>query len=155
MLLYLIRHAHAEDGTPDAERPLSGRGRRQLRRLGKFFRAHDALAPTEIWHSPLRRARQTARRLAREAALEAPLLELAEVDPATPATRLVLAINRAGHGSLAVVGHEPQLGAVAARLLGWPRRHGFRLRKAAVLALERPLAGPWEVLWLVGPELAG
>lgn len=60
MHLYLIRHAHAEDGKDDDARPLSAKGVKQIRRIGKALRAAGAFAAKEVWHSPLVRSRDTA-----------------------------------------------------------------------------------------------
>ena len=38
MHVFLVRHAHAVDAVEDPERPLSKRGRDQVRALAKFLR---------------------------------------------------------------------------------------------------------------------
>lgn len=42
MHLYLIRHAHALDGDDDAARPLSPKGRKQVRKLAGLLQDADA-----------------------------------------------------------------------------------------------------------------
>jgi phosphohistidine phosphatase len=59
MLVFLIRHGHAEKGGPDAVRPLSSRGREEARALGERLAAH-ATPPKLVLTSPLLRARETA-----------------------------------------------------------------------------------------------
>jgi len=154
MKLYLIRHAHAEDGFADAARPLSARGRKQVRALARFLRHTGDFAPAEIWHSPLLRARDTAARLAGRLKLPAKLQVVAGLswgdDPAIMAARL-----RTRRHSLALVGHEPHLSALASLLVaGSAAPSIFVLRKCAVLALERA-DGRWAVRWLVSPDLLG
>ena len=61
--LHLLRHADAGDPAawtgPDEVRPLSGKGKKQADRLGKFL-AGVRFAPDAIISSPKLRARQTA-----------------------------------------------------------------------------------------------
>ena len=93
MLVYLIRHAHALDGADDVARPLSQRGREQVRALARLLGAHDIFQPAAIWHSPLVRARETAELLTRHAGLEIRLIEMAglvsEADPRVMARRIL------------------------------------------------------------------
>ncbi|HWA09947.1 MAG TPA: histidine phosphatase family protein [Opitutaceae bacterium] len=154
MILHLIRHAHAVAASEDPRRPLSRRGRAQVAQVAAFFRANGQLQPAEIWHSPLARSRETATRLAAALGFSGPLKEKAglepEDDPAATAARL----GRLRH-RVAVVGHEPHLGTVAALLVtGSGDTPAFGLKKACCLALERS-RGRWRVRWLAGPELLG
>jgi phosphohistidine phosphatase len=150
MELFLIRHAHAEDTVPDAARRLSPRGRRQARALARRLRATGEFAPAELWHSTLRRARETAELLA-PAAPGAPCREVAglcpEDDPAAVARRL--ARTRA---PVAIVAHEPLLSALASRLVtGTADPVVFDVRKASALALTR-VGRRWVVRWFLPPE---
>lgn len=150
MLVYIIRHAHAEDGDDDFARPLSAKGRRQVRRMAGFLRRGGLFEAKEICHSPLLRAKETARLFARELTGTVRLREMAALkplaDPAVAAGRL-----RRARSPVAVVGHEPHLSSLATRLLGGghdePR---VVLKKCAVLALERT-GRAWAVRWLVSP----
>jgi phosphohistidine phosphatase len=151
MELHLIRHAHAEDTVPDEARRLSPRGRRQARALARRLRATGEFAPAEIWHSTLRRARETAALLA-PAAHGAPLREQTglapEDDPAAVARRLART-----RGPVALVGHEPQLSALASQLVtGTADPVVFHVRKASALALTR-VGRRWVVRWFLPPEV--
>jgi len=150
MELFLIRHAHAEDTVPDAARRLSPRGRRQARALARRLRATGEFAPAELWHSTLRRARETAELLA-PAAPGAPCREVTglcpEDDPAAVARRL--ARTRA---PVAIVAHEPLLSALASQLVtGTAEPVVFDVRKASALALTR-VGRRWVVRWFLPPE---
>jgi len=59
-IFYLIRHAHA-DWTPDENRPLSARGRRDADRVADKLQRFPI---TVVYSSPFRRARQTVAPLA-------------------------------------------------------------------------------------------
>jgi phosphohistidine phosphatase len=152
MQLYIIRHAHALDAAEDAERPLSKRGRKQLRRLSRFLEKTDALQVPEIWHSPLARSKETAELLKENLARDAKLVQVdgieGEDDPAVIANRL-----KTRRSALALVGHEPHLSALLSLLVaGAPEPRKFVLKKAATVALER-IDGHWAVRWHVSPEI--
>ncbi|MBC7367600.1 MAG: phosphohistidine phosphatase SixA [Undibacterium sp.] len=157
MQLYLIRHAHALAVEEDAGRPLSAKGHAQVKQLAKFLRAKAAFAPGEIWHSPLARSRQTARLLAAALAPTAKIAEMAGLEPVNPPRTVAARLKPVRH-DLAIVGHEPHLSLLAALLVtGAATPDIFKLRKAAVLCLDRDSAAAptsrWRVRWLLGPEL--
>jgi len=156
MQLFLIRHAHALSEEQDPGRPLSPKGRAQVKRLAKFLRAQPAFAPTAIWHSPLARSRQTARLLAQALAPKAALSEITGLEPEAEA-QLTAKRLKPSQTALAIVGHEPHLSLLAALLVtGAPNPGVFKLRKASVLCLDRDPAAPsslWRVRWLLDPEL--
>lgn len=156
MRLYLIRHAHAVDAAEDAERPLSAKGREQVKRLAKFLRESDTLHPEEIWHSPLLRSRQTAKLLVKRLELIAPLVEVEGLEPEDDPRATVLRVKNIRR-VIAIVGHEPHLSGLASQLVtNAPKTSAFVLRKSSVLALERDRGGRgsrWVVRWQVSPEL--
>ncbi|MSU50512.1 MAG: phosphohistidine phosphatase SixA [Opitutus sp.] len=151
-MLYLIRHAHAVDAEEDAARPLSGRGKKQVRALAGFLSKSGAFQPEEIWHSPLVRSRETAEFLARRLKLSAPLRLVAGLEPEADPREVARRIKATPH-ALAIVGHEPQLSALASLLvMGKMDTAGFVMKKCAVLALEGA-AAHWWVRWQVSPEV--
>jgi phosphohistidine phosphatase len=152
MKVYLIRHAHAVDPDVDPNRPLSKRGRAQVRRLAMFLSCSNPISAREIWHSPLARSLETAKRLRKKLSRPGKLMEVPGLeggdDPAMIAERL-----KTHRTSVAVVGHEPHLSALATLLVaGVAEPARFVLKKSAVLALERK-NGSWAVCWQVSPEL--
>jgi phosphohistidine phosphatase len=151
MLIYLIRHAHALDGDDDVARPLSAKGRRQADRMGRWLKRRRRFEARELWHSPRVRARETAAILALRTGGKRQLREVtgAEPDAAPAALAAKLAETRR---SVAVVGHEPHLSALATHLLGGRAAAPVVvLKKGAVLALERS-GRRWAVCWLVSPR---
>ena len=162
MLLFLVRHAHAVTAEEDPARPLSGRGWEDARRVAAFLRSTTTFRPAQIWHSPLRRASQTAHALVSGIDPEALLVEtdglLPDDDPEGMAQRLS---RYPTDHHLALVGHDPHLSALGSLLVSgraYPER--FILRKGAVLALERSdrvhkRSGlpRWQVRWHLSPEL--
>jgi len=154
MEIFLIRHAHALDHVNDVARPLSPKGRTQVKRLARFLRASGAFAPAEIWHSPLVRAGQTVELLVQRLELAVPVRAVAGLapgdDPRVMARRLA-----ATQKPVALVGHEPHLSALATLLVtGEAEPPVFELRKCSGLALERATAR-WVVRWQISSELLG
>ncbi|TML16621.1 MAG: hypothetical protein E6G31_01995 [Actinobacteria bacterium] len=116
MRLYLVRHAEAAPGEPDELRPLTPQGREQARDLGRRMR--DELPPPEaILTSPLLRARETGGELSRALDVEAEPDDRLAPGATADDVRAVLA----GRGDpIAVVGHQPDCGQIAAALSGGP-----------------------------------
>jgi len=155
--LYLIRHAIAEergDAWPDdAKRPLTEQGMSRMRKSVRGL-ARLGVAMDVILTSPLVRARQTAEIVA--AGLE-PRPTILTIDSLTPAgTFAALAADLEKHARknrLALVGHEPNIGEIAARLLG--TRHPIEFKKGAVCRIdveELPPHGPGDLRWFLPPR---
>ena len=127
MQLILWRHAEAEDGTgkPDIERDLTKKGRKQAERMAEWLRPQLG-DDWRILVSPANRTLQTI------APLERPYEECEEVGlAATPDSVLHVAEWPRAKRPVLVVGHQPTLGQVAARLLGGAEGE-VSVRKGAV-----------------------
>ena len=131
--IVLWRHAEAEDGVPDLERPLTRKGHKQARRMAQWL--HKRLpASAVICCSPATRAQQTAQALAHLAARE--FVTLAALSPATRLDAALGAIRASDPSrTLVVVGHQPTLGAIVAHLLD-TRDPDWPLRKGAIVWLR-------------------
>ena len=153
--LLLLRHGIAEERCPervDGERALTAVGRSRTRAVAERL-VQLGLGCDQLVTSPLVRARQTAE-IAVGAGLVAqgsPSLSLrvdaARVDaalaPGGDPLPLVAEFQRAASAHkgllrLALVGHEPDLGALAAQLIGAPEG-AIALKKAGIALL---LLGP-------------
>jgi phosphohistidine phosphatase len=111
MDLILWRHAEAEEGSPDAARKLTKRGRDQARRMAAWLKPRLPKR-CEVLVSPAARTRETASALlARFATNDAVGTD------ATAAGFIAATGWPAGSRALLVVGHQPTLGRVAATLL--------------------------------------
>jgi phosphohistidine phosphatase len=116
MRLYLVRHAKAAPGEPDALRQLTPAGEERAREVGLKLAA-DGVRPDVILTSPLVRARQTADELGR--ALGTPVEIDERLAPGATAEGLREAV--AGRGDVVmIVGHQPDCGVIAAELTGGP-----------------------------------
>ena len=113
--LILWRHAEAEnagENEDDLDRPLTQRGEKQAARMAVWL---DRQLPDglRVLASPARRTEQTAKALGRKYKLRAELLPGGQPDEL-----LELAQWPRSRGAVLVVGHQPMLGQIAARLLG-------------------------------------
>ena len=153
-MLYLIRHADAVDLHPDHARPLSDRGREQVKTLAKFLERSEAFSPDEIWHSSLVRARETAELLAKALKFPGSCREVAGLRPEDNANDIARKLAKL-EGSVALVGHEPQMSSLATLLVvGATEPAAFVMKKGATLALDRGL-DRWIVRWHIAPGLLG
>ena len=153
--LLLLRHGIAEERCPervDGERALTAVGRSRTRAVAERL-VQLGLGCDQLVTSPLVRARQTAE-IAVGAGLVAegsPSLSLrvdavrvdAALAPGGDPLPLVAEFQRAASAHkgllrLALVGHEPDLGALAAQLIGAPEG-AIALKKAGIALL---LLGP-------------
>ncbi|HEV2318073.1 MAG TPA: histidine phosphatase family protein [Thermoplasmata archaeon] len=144
--LYLIRHGPAAERSPqkwpdDDERPLTREGAKASARAIEGFTRHvDDV--DRLFSSPARRARATAELLHEELA-EPPALELVDwLAPGAPAVTALAQIKRtaARAGRVAIVGHEPQLGALVGLSVTGEAVSVVRLSKAGAASLEFPRA---------------
>jgi phosphohistidine phosphatase len=131
MRLYLVRHAEAAPGDPDELRSLTREGREQARALGKRLFSEDA-APAVILTSPLLRARETGREIARAFDIESEPDE--RLAPGATVDDVRDAVKSRGD-QVIVVGHQPDCGQIAAALTGGPEPR-FPAGGHAVFELE-------------------
>jgi phosphohistidine phosphatase len=156
--LYLIRHgvaAERGDAWPDdTKRPLTDDG---MARLRKAARGLDRLGVSfdVVLASPLVRARQTAEILA--AALEPRAHVVISEALAPGATFQALMADLEKHSRrtrIALTGHEPGMGELAARLVG--TRHSIEFKKGAVCRIDvdvLPPSAPGDLRWLLTPKI--
>ena len=113
--LVIVRHAEAAPGEPDELRPLTPAGRETARALGKRL-SRDGVRLDAVVTSPLLRARETARELARASGVEVRPDE--RLAPGATAEDVRAAAEEQGGETVAVVGHQPDCSRVAAALTG-------------------------------------
>lgn len=114
MDLILWRHAEAHperEGQPDLDRRLTANGERQARRMGLWLQQHLP-ATTKVLVSPAARTVATADALERRYRVEPLLAPTAGVDELLQVVQWPDCVT-----PVLVVGHQPTLGRVAARLL--------------------------------------
>ncbi len=156
--LFLIRHAIAEERgevwPDDTLRPLTAKGAAKMKRIAQRLAALNETADV-VLTSPLSRAVETAEMLK---AVWAPSPAVSIVDELAPghtpaATAAALGKFKAAV-RVAVVGHEPDLGAFAAWLIG--ARSPLMFKKGGVARIDLPAWPPTragQLVWLVSPKL--
>lgn len=142
MKLLIVRHAKAEDretftasGKDDTDRPLTGAGREQARQAA---RALKDLVPRldMLATSPLARARESARLLAREYKRVKPV-EMAQLAPGMSEKAVAEWLaEQPADAVVALVGHEPDLSVFASWLLTARKHPILELKKGAACLLE-------------------
>ena len=163
MRIFLLRHAKAEPGYPDASRRLAAKGRRHAEALGCFWSGASPLPDSvRLWTSPLTRARETADLLVETAAIK--MVEAEQhtaLEPESDPVGLVGSI-REPMADLLVVGHNPNIATLASLLVSGERgRCRLRFKTCQLVCLEwLPLPnhgnqGPAELSWSLDPRLLG
>jgi phosphohistidine phosphatase len=160
--LLVIRHAIAEDkaafaksGRPDTERPLTKRGRTIMARVAKGIRREvrsiDVLAA-----SPLVRAAQTAAVVAKEYGSRYVETVSALAPGRAPSELATWLRTHRDADVVAIVGHEPHLGALVTWLMCGSRSSHVELEKGGACMLE--LSGALgarsaRLRWALTPEV--
>ncbi len=157
MNLYLVRHADAEDASrsgKDADRTLSVKGREVMEVVAEAFaKVGKAQA---IWHSPLRRAKETAEFLTTRFP-KASLVSSAALAPNADPRKILLELARDRWEDVVIVGHMPHLGLLLGLTVTGHEEVDVPMKKAAIARISfsgsHP-SPPGELKWLLSPSLA-
>lgn len=156
--LYLVRHAIAaergEEWPDDTRRPLTETGTARFKEVVKGLAWLD-VEIDEIFTSPLVRAKQTANLLAHGLANEAAVKTLEALAPGQSARVVMNDLSRsAKRRRIALVGHEPDLGELAAHLLGSPRALPFKKGGICRISVQGLTSRrPGELVWFLPPKV--
>ena len=156
--LYIVRHAIAaergDEWPDDTKRPLTETG------ITRFTEAVEGLAwleaeIDEIFTSPLVRARQTAMLLADGLGSKTPVKTLEALAPGHSPRQVMNELSRsAKRRRIALVGHEPGLGELAAHLIGASRALPFKKGGVCCIALQGLTSRrPGELVWFLPPKV--
>ena len=153
-----MRHGVAEERgsrwPEDAKRPLTREG------IARFRKSVAGLASLEvaldvIITSPLVRTKQTAEILADGLSPKPSIVNLESLTPGGSAVAVIADLGRYAKAKrLAIVGHEPGIGELAARLMG--SRHAMSFKKGGMCRIdveELPPTGPGELRWFLTPRI--
>ena len=160
--LYLVRHAVAAERGPDYpdddQRPLTPDGVEKWTRAVAGLRELD-VAVDVVLTSPLTRAVETAQILSAGLRRRPRVVAVEALSPGRRVSDVVAAVTAhadaaRGVSRLALVGHEPDLGELAARLLG--ARGAIEFKKGAVCRIDVTRAlpgGPGVLRWFLPPRV--
>jgi phosphohistidine phosphatase len=156
--LYLVRHGIAEDRgeewPDDSKRPLTSGGISKLRKEARGLVTLDVTFD-QIITSPLVRTRQTADVLAEVLKGKPPVATSDALAPAGTPAAVIQEIGRhARKARVALVGHEPNLGELAAQLIG--AKAPLEFKKGGVCRIDfdvLPPKGVGALRWFVTPKM--
>jgi phosphohistidine phosphatase len=152
MRSYLVQHGEAVPEEIDPARPLSERGRADVRQMATFL-AQGGVRPDRVCHSGKLRAEQTAEILAQALAPGSPLEARAGLSPNDPTEGIAHALE-AGDQDVMLVGHLPFMARLASRLVvGRDDAGVVAFQPGSVLCLENADERRWTIAWIVRPEL--
>ena len=156
--LYLIRHGVAaergKDWPDDSNRPLTPEGVARLRQVARGLNAID-VSFDQIVTSPLVRARQTADVFSEDLTSKPPVVTSDALAPAgTPAAVIQEITKHIRKARVALVGHEPNLGELAAQLIG--ARSPLAFKKGGICRIDfeiLPPKGAGTLCWFITPKM--
>jgi phosphohistidine phosphatase len=156
--LYLIRHGVAaergEEYPDDSKRPLTSSGMAKLRSEAKALN-ELGVGFDVIIASPLVRTKQTAEIIAGTLKEKPQVVTSDALAPAGTPAAVVQEINRhARKARIALVGHEPNLGELAARLIG--AKSAIQFKKGAICRIDFDVLPPkslGQLQWFVTPRM--
>lgn len=151
MKICFLRHGEADWpdwDKPDEERPLTGGGRKEVKRVAEFL-ALLKFSPDAIFSSPLPRARQTAEIAAKPLDVEVQIKP--ELAPGFNREALRKILAKADVECVMFVGHEPDFSRVIKELTGGK----VKLAKAGIALAETDRdCTVAELRWLLPPKIA-
>ena len=127
-MIWLLRHGDAQDGSPDAERPLTDKGRAQSSAAGAALKALGVEIDACLT-SPKVRAADTARLACAELGDVEPQLEPKLAGGPFDAEALADGLG----GNVLLVGHDPDFSAAVHTLTG----ARVRMKKGGLAGVER------------------
>jgi phosphohistidine phosphatase len=156
--LYLIRHAVAEergDKWPDdSRRPLTEDGIARMKKNARGL-LRIGVALDVVLTSPFVRARQTADIVAAAFSTRPPIVVIDSLSTdGSPQAVITDLESHSRRGRIALVGHEPGIGELAAKLTG--ARRALEFKKGGVCRIDVesiPPAGPGTLKWFLTPRI--
>jgi phosphohistidine phosphatase len=127
-VIWLLRHGDAQDGSPDAERPLTDKGREQSRAAGAALKTLGVEIDACL-ASPKVRAADTARLACAELGEVEPQLEPKLAGGPFDAEALAAGLG----DNVLLVGHDPDFSAAVHSLTGAQ----VRMKKGGLAGVER------------------
>jgi phosphohistidine phosphatase len=152
MRLLVVRHGHADPADVDTERPLSRRGRQDVRTLALFL-GTSGVSVEQAFHSGLKRAEETATILAESICRTHRADLMPDLGPEDPPEPMIERIGQWSEDTL-IVGHLPYVHKLGAHLLGLSGGERFPIPFRPATAVCFAAQGDeWFVDWVIAPGL--
>jgi phosphohistidine phosphatase len=156
--LYLIRHGVAaergESYPDDTKRPLTNQGVQKLRKEARALITLDVTFDV-VLTSPLVRTRQTAEIIAAVFRTQPTIVNVPALAPGGTHNAIIEELSKQQRKhKIAMVGHEPGIGELAARLIGV--RRPLEFKKGAICRIDvaaLPPTGPGQLRWFLTPRI--
>ena len=151
MRLYLIQHGDAVPKDVDPDRPLSGQGRADIKRLTKWLSSHNVQV-AQILHSGKNRAKETAKILRPLLKSTGQMYEGQGLGP-NDSPEAFLHQLRDTRKDVLVAGHMPFVArTVSQALTGAPDRQLVEFLPGSVAGIERNDRATWHLFIFARPE---
>jgi phosphohistidine phosphatase len=156
--IYIVRHDLAEERgeawPDDTKRPLTEEGMQRMRKASRSL-ARLGVEIDVVLTSPLVRTRQTAEIFAAAFSPHPAVVNLDALGPDGGASAVIAELDKySKKRHIALVGHEPGVGELGARLLG--TRQPMEFKKGAVCRIDfdaLPPKGPGALRWFATPKI--
>lgn len=151
MSLLLVQHGKNLPKDKDPEKGLSPEGKRDVEHVSDMLRS-NGIPVSSIWHSGLKRARQTADIFAASLGNGIEVLEKEGLAPLDDVTKL----NPDPEKNIMIVGHLPFMERLVSFLLtGSPDRPPIvKFKNGGIVALDRDMeTDSWFIEWTLFPQL--
>jgi phosphohistidine phosphatase len=159
--LYIMRHGLAAGVavggiTDDAKRPLTSEGKKKMHEIARGL-VRLGIDVDWIVSSPLVRAVETAGIVCDSLTSKVPMDISESLSPGAPAEALISFLARQpNRRRVLVVGHEPDLSELAARLVGAGRNANLAFKKGGCCSItfsEFPPKSPGQLIWWLTPRV--
>ena len=151
--IFLVQHGEAVGKEINPERPLSDKGRENVKKVGHFLYNYGCHVDS-IWHSPKLRARETAKILGECLKKSECLYEFKELEPEKSPKKIMKYIQKEAKQNIMIVGHLPHLSHLTGLLLcGDENKEIIAFEKGGVICIETN-SGNFNVLrWIIVPTM--
>jgi phosphohistidine phosphatase len=159
--LCIVRHGTAvargsEGFSDDSKRPLTPDGTKRMMEIAEGL-CRLRFDVEWIVSSPLLRAAETAQIIAQRAGPSVPFDFCDHLQPGgSPGSLISFLAKHADRRRVLVVGHEPDLSAMAAQLIGAGRHANLKFKKGGCCLIifdEFPPKSPGELVWWLTPRV--
>jgi len=153
MNLYLVQHGEAKPEEEDPSRPLSEKGREDVREVVTFVAEHSQVQVASILHSGKARAQQTAHILAEYLNPPEGIKMTEGLEPLAAPSIWAERLTKTEE-DLMLVGHLPHLSKLSAFLLCQDEeKEVIHFHSGGIVCLERNELGLWSINWMITPDL--
>jgi phosphohistidine phosphatase len=152
MKIYVVRHGESLSTSPDDTRPLSEKGKDDIKRLANFI-VHLNIKVNRIVHSPKYRAQETAEILSSAISLFGTIETSAQLDPLASISHIINQFN-VWEGDSLIVGHMPFMGKLVNKLTSGDEDNNVVIFKPGnIVCLELTERERWSICWMLTPIL--